>query len=279
MDVGKFRDVHFSEPELRELRYAALLHDFGKIGVRENVLTKAKKLFPDEVEKIQHRADFIRRTIHWETAQAKVDLLKQGPNQNIEAVLKRIEEREAGDLANIDRFFSTILKANEPSRLDAATLDILKSIGSRTFRDVKGELEAFLKPDELSRLMIPQGTLSDAERDEINSHVSHTFKFLSKIPWTQDLRNVAYIAFSHHEKLDGTGYPRKLSGAAIPLPAQIMSICDIYDALAASDRPYKKAIPTEKALDILAMEVKGGKIDAELFQIFLDGKAYETFQK
>jgi HD-GYP domain-containing protein (c-di-GMP phosphodiesterase class II) len=153
-------------------------------------------------------------------------------------------------------------------------LHILESIGNRTFQAVDGSREPFLRSEELSRLMIPAGTLSENERVEINSHVSHTYKFLSKIPWTQDLSQVAMIAFSHHEKLDGSGYPRKLTGNTIPLPSQIMTICDMFDALAASDRPYKKAIPAEKALDIIGLEVKGGKIDPELFKIFVEGRAY-----
>lgn len=273
-ETGKYRDARLSEPQVREMRYAALLHDFGKIGVREHILTKAKKLFPDEMEGIRQRADFIKRTINWETALAKVDLLKQGQIKDVEAALRLLEDEEAGNLASIDTFYEAIRKANEPTRLDPATLDILKTIGTRTYRNPMGTPEGFLKPDELSRLMIPQGTLSEEERFEINSHVSHTYKFLSQIPWTQDLRQVATIAYSHHEKLDGSGYPRKLTGEAIPLPSQIMTICDIFDALAATDRPYKKSMPAEKALDIIHMDVKGGKIDAELFRIFVEGRAY-----
>ena len=97
-------------------------------------------------------------------------------------------------------------------RLDQGTLEYLKSLGPRTYADASGTPAGYLKPEELSRLLIPQGTLSDTERDEINSHVSHTWKFLSQIPWTSDLRQVPHIAFAHHEKLDGSGYPRKLAG-------------------------------------------------------------------
>jgi len=273
-ETGKYREARLTEPQMRELRYASLLHDFGKIGVRENILTKAEKLFPDEMERIRLRTDFIKRTINWETALAKVDMLKLGKAKNVEEALRLLEDEEIGNLATIDAFYGAIHDANETARLAPATLEILKSIGTRTYRDPKGNLEGFLKPDELSRLMIPYGTLSEEERFEINSHVTHTYQFLSQIPWTQDLRQVTSIAFSHHEKLDGSGYPRKLIGDAIPLPSQIMTICDIFDALAATDRPYKKAMTAEKALDIIGMDVKGGKIDAELFRIFVDGQAY-----
>lgn len=271
----KYRDVRFGETQLRELRYASLLHDFGKIGVREHILTKAKKLFPDELDGIRLRAEYIKRTIAWEAEKAKVAMLRAGRVPDPEAALLRIEERERAEIAAVDSFLNTVAKANEPSRLDAATAAYLRAMGSRTYAGPEGAAVGYLRPDELTRLLIPAGTLSDAERDEINSHVSHTWKFLSAIPWTQDLRQVPVIAFSHHEKLDGSGYPRKLMGPAIPLPAQIMAICDIYDALAASDRPYKKAMPTERALDILGAEVKAGKIDADLFQVFVESKSWE----
>jgi HD-GYP domain-containing protein (c-di-GMP phosphodiesterase class II) len=276
--TGKYMGVRLSETQIREMRYAALLHDFGKIGVREHILTKAKKLFPEEMESIRLRTEFIKRTINWESEKAKVAMLRSGREPDPEAALRRLEAEEERNLESVETFYETISKANEPARLDEATLDCLKKLGLRTYPDISGSSIGFLRPEELSRLMIPHGTLSDSERDEINSHVSHTWKFLSQIPWTSDLRHVPHIAFAHHEKLDGTGYPRRLKGDAIPLPSQIMSICDIFDALAASDRPYKKAMPTEKALGIIEAEVKGGKIDAELFRIFVEGDVYRSPQ-
>jgi HD-GYP domain-containing protein (c-di-GMP phosphodiesterase class II) len=273
-ETGKYGNVRLNETEVREMRYAALLHDFGKIGVREHILTKAKKLFPEEMEAIRLRAEYIKRTFNWESEKAKVAMLRSGTEADPEAALRRIEEAERRNLESVDGFLEAIRKANEPSRLDAAALEYLKSLDARTYLDAEGASVGFLKPDELSRLSIPYGTLSAVERDEINSHVSHTWKFLSQIPWTADLRQVPHIAFSHHEKLDGSGYPRKLKGEAIPLPAQIMTICDIFDALAATDRPYKAAMPAEKALDIIRFDVDAGKIDAELFRIFVEGRVY-----
>ncbi|MDB5102786.1 MAG: metal dependent phosphohydrolase [Fibrobacteres bacterium] len=276
MQTGKYREVRLNDIQVREMRYAALLHDFGKIGVRENILTKAKKLFPEEMESIRLRSDFIKRTINWESEKAKVEMLRSGREADPETALRRLEEEERKQLESVESFYEVIRKANEPMRLDEATMEYLKGLGRRTYPDIAGAATGFLKPEELSRLMIPSGTLSNSERDEINSHVSHTWKFLSQIPWTHDLRQVPHIAFAHHEKLDGSGYPRKLVGDAIPLSAQIMTVCDIYDALAATDRPYKKSMPAEKALDIINFEVKAGKIDPELFQIFVDGRVYEV---
>lgn len=108
--------------------------------------------------------------------------------------------------------------------------------------------------------------------------MTHTFDFLSKIPWTQSLQNVPNIAYSHHEKLDGTGYPRRLSGEMIPVQSRMMTICDIYDALTASDRPYKAAVPVSEALAILNAYAKNGKIDATLLNLFIDAKVYQVTQ-
>jgi HD-GYP domain-containing protein (c-di-GMP phosphodiesterase class II) len=123
-------------------------------------------------------------------------------------------------------------------------------------------------------LSIPKGSLTEEERREIESHVTHTYRFLSTIPWTKSLQNVPLIAYGHHEKLDGSGYPRRIPGETIPVQTRMMTISDIYDALTASDRPYKAAVPTVKALSILEDEVKQGKVDADLLQIFVGSKVY-----
>ena len=113
------------------------------------------------------------------------------------------------------------------------------------------------------------------ERGEIESHVTHTFNFLQKIPWTKDLRGVPNIAYAHHEKVNGRGYPRRLAATDIPIQSRMMTVSDIYDALTANDRPYKRAISTERALDILHMEVNDGFLDPELVELFVAAKVYE----
>jgi HD-GYP domain-containing protein (c-di-GMP phosphodiesterase class II) len=125
--------------------------------------------------------------------------------------------------------------------------------------------------------MIRKGSLDDAERLEIESHVTHTYKFLQEIPWTRELQQIPIIAYGHHEKLDGTGYPRKISGDAIPIQTRMMTISDIYDALTAQDRPYKPAVAPQRALDILSKEfIQRGQLDPELFRLFVDAKVFET---
>ncbi|MGZ5474140.1 MAG: HD-GYP domain-containing protein, partial [Thermoanaerobaculia bacterium] len=141
--------------------------------------------------------------------------------------------------------------------------------------DVRGDKRLLVDPEEARILSIRKGNLDAAERLEIESHVTHTFNFLQKIPWTRDLAAVADIAYAHHEKLNGRGYPRKLSAVDIPIQSRMMTVSDIYDALTASDRPYKRAVPTERALDILRMEMNDGLLDPSLVDTFIEAKVYE----
>ena len=117
--------------------------------------------------------------------------------------------------------------------------------------------------------------MDEIERIEIESHVVHSYEFLKKIPWTKELENVPNIAYTHHEKINGSGYPLGIRGEKIPLQAKMMAVADIYDALTARDRPYKKAVRHERALDIISSEVKGSLLDTDLFDIFVKGKVYE----
>jgi len=251
-----WRGVAFDATALQQMRYAALLHDFGKVGVREDVLVKADKLHAHELELVRAR---------FEVARAALE------NARLRA---RLEGRAEGDLAGqareLDALWEVVLTANRPTVLPAEASLRLRDAGERTFVDLRGEMRPLLTPFELSCLSIPKGSLSDAERREIEAHVTHTFRFLSQIPWTRALRRIPEIAYGHHEKLDGRGYPRGVSSSAIAVETRMMTISDIYDALTASDRPYKKALPPEKALDILHDEAKRGQVDSPLLAVFVD---------
>ncbi len=275
LDTGRFAQVRFRTDELRQLRYASLLHDFGKIGVREHILTKSKKMFPHELNQLELRLDRIHACVRWDSAEAKLALHRKG-GQDSDQQIHFLETRERVRILEIEQLRQAVQKANEPGPLAAEIQELLNRYQSEFFSDPGGTQTEYLNAAEIRKLCIPQGTLSVEERDEIQNHVSHTFKFLSKIPWTKDLQMVPDIAHAHHEKLNGTGYPRGLSENEIPLASKIMAICDIYDALAAKDRPYKRALPLEKALDILGKEAKAGLIDSDLLQIFIDAKIYTT---
>ncbi len=270
-DSNMYKNVKFSRSELRTIKYASLLHDFGKIGVRENVLVKADKLYPHELQDIKHRFRLVQKNLESQFHLKQLELhLKQASEADIQALKARyhaqVEELQ-GDLA-------TVIQANRPSILAEEVSEKLSLIQEKVYAVDDDELQ-LINPYEFSRLSILKGSLSPEERTEIESHVTHTYHFLQQIPWTKALKDVPDIAYAHHEKLNGRGYPRKLSGDEISLQARMMSIADIYDALTASDRPYKKALPVQRALDILGYEVKDGMLDENLYQVFLDTKVYE----
>ena len=134
-----------------------------------------------------------------------------------------------------------------------------------------------LTAPELDALTLARGSLTPDERLEIQSHVSHTFAFLNHIPWTGSLSAVADIAHAHHEKMDGSGYPYGLVGDAIPIQSRIMTVADIFDALTAGDRPYKRSLGVDTALEILRHEADTGKVDPILVDVFIDSQAYQLF--
>jgi HD-GYP domain-containing protein (c-di-GMP phosphodiesterase class II) len=255
-----WRGVRFEAAALQQLRYAALLHDFGKVGVREEVLTKADKLHPHQLELLRARFELARAALENERLRVR---LAGGDGAEVEA---RLAELDAG--------LDVVLVANRPAVLAEAASAGLAGLAGRTFTDSWGQTRPLLTGEELRLLSIPRGSLSDAERREIESHVTHTFRFLSQIPWTRALRRVPEIAYGHHEKLDGHGYPRAIDAPAIAVETRMMTIADIFDALTASDRPYKKALPVERALDILADEVKRGQVDAALFGVFTEARPW-----
>ena len=152
--------------------------------------------------------------------------------------------------------------------------DRLKQIAAQTYMGPDGYALPYLLPDEVDALKLPRGSLTEDERREIERHVVHTFNFLENMPWGRRFGKIPLVAGAHHEKLDGTGYPRGLKGDQIPVESRMMTITDIFDALTAKDRPYKRAVPLDKALDIIASEVKGGKCDPELFRIFVESKSW-----
>ncbi len=267
---GPYAAMTFSPAEMKELRYAALLHDVGKFAVREQVLVKAAKMLPSDIALLHARFDYIRRTQEWETEKRKCALLESGGAKELLAKIdaKLVQERD-----NLNAMFKFILECNTPAILPRGGFEQLSDIAKINY-DYFGESKPYLTQQDIDLLSIPKGSLTAEERLEIESHVTHTYLFLSRIPWTASLKNVPIIAYNHHEKQDGSGYPNKAISIGIPIQARMMTISDIYDALTASDRPYKTAVPIPKAFDILTEEAKNGKIEGALLEIFIESKAY-----
>jgi len=272
---GPYRAISFSREQLREIRYAALLHDFGKVGVREQVLIKAKKLYPSDLSLVRHRHAFIRRTAEREFWRKRAEFLETNGRKGYDSFIQELEAAHAQELKELDRFLEIVMHANEPTILPDGSFEELKAWSKRMYLGVDGATEPFLSPDEVRYLSIRKGSLDDAERHEIESHVTHTYQFLQRIPWTRELQQIPLIAYGHHEKMDGRGYPRRITADAIPIQTRMMTISDIYDALTAQDRPYKRAVSFERAIDILTDEVKEGQLDADLFKLFIDAKVFQ----
>jgi HD-GYP domain-containing protein (c-di-GMP phosphodiesterase class II) len=274
-DTGPYREIHFTPQDIREIRYASILHDFGKVGVREEVLVKAKKLYPSQMELVKKRFQYIRKVLELDAYRKKLDYLLAHGNQNYEQVFAEIDAAQRQELQQLDEFLGHVTKANEPTVLPEKISEKLVEIAGWTFQDPAGPTEPLVTLEELRFLTIPKGSLDPEERVQIESHVIHSFRFLSQIPWTKELRNIPLIAKAHHEKLDGSGYPYRMKSEEIPFQAKMMTISDIYDALTARDRPYKRAVPVERALDIIGQEVKSQLLDPVLFQLFVEAKIFQ----
>ncbi|MEL0589587.1 MAG: HD domain-containing phosphohydrolase [Planktothrix rubescens PR222] len=283
-NFGSLSEITFSERQLQELRYAALLHDFGKVGVPEAILTKPKKLYPTQLEVIRHRFALAQRTLEAESIQRKYEHLLQHSAQKLpqeeECIfcqsLQESDQKLSQSVTKLSKYWTILLEANEPKVLAEIPLNQLREVAQITYRDLDGEMKPLLTPEEIDQLLIHQGTLTPEERERIESHVSYTYAFLKQIPWTNDLKNVPMIAYRHHEKLNGTGYPLGLTSADIPIQAQIITIADIYDALTAGDRPYKSGLPTVTALKILQQEASKNTINADCLELFKQRKVYEV---
>lgn len=274
--AGPFAGVQFSRDDMRTMRYACLLHDFGKVGVRDEVLVKAKKLYPAQLALIRERFKLARRSRELDSLRERHEyLLAEGPSAYRERK-PAFEAALEAELAALDGYLAEIGTANEPTPVPEGHFERLRDIAAVAFEDVDGR-RPLLDEDEVRLLSLRKGSLSEEERVEIESHVVHTFNFLKQIPWTAEIRRIPSIALGHHEMLNGTGYPRRLSGAGIPIQTRMLTICDIFDALSAADRPYKKAVPIERAVQILGAAVSDGQLDADVFALFMEARVFDRW--
>lgn len=292
---GPLQLIQFSDRQIQEIRYAALLHDFGKVEVPEAILGKQKKLYPEQFEVIRHRFALAQRTLEMECARAKFRHLIEHP-RHLHADrtqesgcphcdrLEKLDSELAGAIAQLDDYWEILLKVNEPEQFDNKQFqdwsqevsDRLVELSHYTYQDIDGQLKPLLLPPEIEQLMVPRGNLTPQERLAIEAHVTHSYEFLKRIPWTKNLKNIPNIAYCHHEKLDGSGYPRGLKQQDIPSQTQIVTIADIYDALTAADRPYKRRLPVDMVLQILHEEADSNKINSDLVQLFEQRQVYRV---
>jgi response regulator RpfG family c-di-GMP phosphodiesterase len=276
---GPYKDVAFTREQLRELRYAGLLHDFGKVGVREQVLVKQKKLYPADLELIRNRFQLLLQRSDLEFERERAEYVLAHGVQSYDSAIARLDSARAAQKGELMQFLDAIVRANEPTVLPEGSFELLQAIHRRQFTDFDGRERPLLEDHELQFLMIRKGNLDDRERREIESHVTHTYRFLEQIPWTRELKRIPKIAYGHHEKLNGRGYPLQATAEDIPVQTRMMTIADIFDALTATDRPYKRAVPTERALDILSMEATEGMLDRALLDAFVGARVFDVLAR
>jgi len=252
-----FQNIIYTRDRIRQLRYACLLHDVGKIGVREYILCKASKLSEPGLEVIKQRFNFMR-----ERSRAECYLAAHTKKIEPDALLERIHNPLCAELAMAQ---VAIERANIANFMPDAELEALAAMHAK----------GWLTNEEYNNLSVRKGNLTEAEWDDMRSHVTKSFRMLIQIPWPSELKDLPEVAYTHHEKCDGSGYPRKLKQNEIHLDGQIMCVADIYDALTASDRPYKKSTPHWRAEKILREEEAAhGRILPELVDLFFRDKCY-----
>ncbi|MFW6093095.1 MAG: HD domain-containing phosphohydrolase [Pseudomonadota bacterium] len=272
--LSRFRGLELSQEHIREVRYAALLHDFGKIGVRENILLKANKLTDERLELIRYRFELQKERLRRRTVERELELLHH-PREDFEVARRRLHRELESDLGVLDQYFELITQANRPTPLDDGDFAPLRRVREYPFLELDGTRDGLISDGDLAALSVRRGSLTPDERREIESHVTHTRDFLAVLPWPPELAGVPEIAGAHHEKLDGSGYPLGLAGEQIPLASRVMTVCDIFDALTAMDRPYKSAMSVENALDVLGDEARKGLVDPDILEVFTTAGIYE----
>ncbi len=266
MDQGIGAEIRLEREERKELRYAALLHDFGKIGVEEAVLQKGQRLQESRLELIAQRFETFK-------ARAFEKKLREafGSEESIsETRFEALDEEYQAFCAKLDRYLAKIRRIADAPSLDDEQIAWIEQVGEETFVDAEGRETPLLTAFEVDSLSIPVGTLNAEEWEKVKSHPAHSERFLERIPWSDQLERIPRIAGAHHEKLDGTGYPNEMEAEELIPQMRILTIADIFDALTASDRPYRDAYSVERAVSILEAEAEEGKLDADLVEVFAE---------
>ncbi|PPC94041.1 MAG: phosphohydrolase [Methylotenera sp.] len=272
-DSGPLKDFSLSEKEFYELRIAAWLHDCGKVTTPESVMDKATKLSSifDRIELIDQRFELLKAQKECEVLKkqlAAVQLGQQDEQQNLTAELAQFKQQ-----CDADRAF--LRQANIGSEyMTAEDQQRVRDIAALIIRDDSGQAMPFLDENEVYNLSIVRGTLTKEEREIINNHIVVTINMLESLPYPRDLQRVPEYAGGHHERMDGRGYPKGLTKEQMSVPARMMGIADIFEALTSKDRPYKNPKTLSESLFILGKMKVDHHIDPDLFDIFVREKIY-----
>lgn len=274
---GPLKEFSMSEEDRYELKIAGWLHDCGKVTTPEYVVDKSTKLETifDRIKLVDTRFEILKRD-------AKIRMLERVLSEHGVDVSEEIEasgeyQSQARRLEEERDFLRHAnIGAESMSRED---VNRIRRIGSYRWRDENGEDAAFLTDDELNNLTVRHGTLTPEERDIINYHIVATIKMLESLPYPNYLKRVPEFAGGHHERMDGKGYPRGLKREEMSVQARAMGIADVFEALTAGDRPYKKAMKLSEALKILGSMKLKNHVDPDLFDVFVREKVYLDYAR
>ena len=271
---GPLKDFSLSEEELYELQVASLLHDCGKVVTPVHVVDKATKLDTifDRIQLVSTRFEIVKRDL--EIASLRERMRSRGEEE--EDGRAEIEPKYRGQLEAIEKDLEFLRSCNIGTEFMPESLrQRVREISHKyTWQDGRGERKPVLSEDEVHNLTIPKGTLTPEERELINHHVVATIKMLEKLPYPKALRNVPLLAGAHHERMDGSGYPKGLTREEIPVQGRIIGVADVFEALTAKDRPYKKGKTLMEALRIMGAMCEEGHLDPDLVDVFIDDKVY-----
>jgi HD-GYP domain-containing protein (c-di-GMP phosphodiesterase class II) len=274
---GPFADYRLTEADFYELKIASMLHDCGKITTPVHVMDKATKLQTifDRIELVDTRFEVIKRDEEIATLRKILGMRDAKDCLAEEACWRALDQR----LAAIEADRQFLHQANRGSeRMVSEDQERVQRIAaSYSWRNAKGELTSLLSANEVENLTIPYGTLTRAEREVINNHIVMTLRMLERLPWPKHLKNVPEYAANHHERMDGKGFPRGLTGAQMSVPSRMVAIADVFEALTDPDRPYKKGMKLSQALTIMCRFAREGHIDPDLFAIFLKERVWRRY--
>ncbi len=271
-DTNRFQGKRFSPEELRQINIAALMHDIGKLAIPEQVVDKSTKLETlfDRISLVESRAETIKKALDNKYLSQKLEALEAGRPIDTAAL-----ESELADRHNqLDRYLDVIRRSNAGTEfISDENVALIHAIASEPWV-IDGVSYPLLAPDEAYNLSVQKGTLTNEEREIINTHAQISLDILTKLPFPRKYQEIPQISGNHHEKINGKGYPRGLKGDEISFEARILAIADIFEALTASDRPYKKGNRVSVAMKILHAMAKEGELDGELVKFFYDSKLY-----
>jgi HD-GYP domain-containing protein (c-di-GMP phosphodiesterase class II) len=273
---GPLRDFTMSEKDRYELKIAGLLHDCGKVTTPVHIVDKATKLETifDRVHLIDTRFEVLKRDAEIESLNKKIRYLQEKNPMEAAGEDRRLRERLRA-LDDDRRFLHTTNIGSE--RMSDEDIARVKRIAAYRWRDVAGHEADFLTADEVKNLTVRAGTLTEDERKIINNHIVATIKMLEALPWPKHLTKVPEYAGGHHERMDGKGYPKGLKREEMSVQARCMGIADIFEALTAKDRPYKKGKTLSESLEILGRMKLNGHVDPDLFDVFVSKQVYRRY--